>query len=412
MEVGRTTPAAARSARPPVPSGAPGPDRARRGQRAGRLSAPSRLAGVDLARGLAVLGMCAAHLLELPTFRWSDPLTLPGLAQGHASILFATLAGVSLALGTPGPPAPGGEAGAAPRRLGRPRRRLVVRAALIWALGLALVCTGVPVQVILPAYGLLFLVAVPLLGLGPRALAVVACSLATGMPVLVAWLSEAWWPGVSGASSWQARLGWHYPFPVWAAFLAAGLAVGGLLRREREHGSAGPPSAVTPSGRLLGQLAGVGALLALLGHGLLGVLGRRAAAAEPEPFSSGWLVSVLRDDPHSSGVGEVVGSTGVVLAVLALGLLACRTRLGTLLWPLRAVGSMPLTAYVGHLLGWALWLRLAAAPGADPVAGFRALDPFWPTVALTLLACSLWAALLGRGPLEALVAWVARRLAG
>ena len=43
--------------------------------------------------------------------------------------------------------------------------------------------------------------------------------------------------------------------------------------------------------------------------------------------------------------------------------------------------------------------------------GFRALQPFWPFVLVTLAACTAWALLLGRGPLERLLGWVARRVA-
>src|SRR5690606_26645416 len=53
--------------------------------------------GIDLARGLAVFGMFAAHLLvTAPCFSWSDPGTWTAAVHGNSSILFATLAGVSL----------------------------------------------------------------------------------------------------------------------------------------------------------------------------------------------------------------------------------------------------------------------------------------------------------------------------
>lgn len=43
-----------------------------------RLNNPSRIAGVDLARGLAVLGMLAAHLLWLGSLSWTEPSTWGG----------------------------------------------------------------------------------------------------------------------------------------------------------------------------------------------------------------------------------------------------------------------------------------------------------------------------------------------
>ena len=69
-----------------------------------------RLYGIDAARGLALLGMMATHLL--PTFESTAELapTWVGLTfSGRASALFAVLAGVGLALstGSTGPsPAP------------------------------------------------------------------------------------------------------------------------------------------------------------------------------------------------------------------------------------------------------------------------------------------------------------------
>ena len=64
-------------------------------------SAGVRLAGIDAARGLALLAMMATHVL--PTFE-SDPQLTPtwiGLAfSGRAAALFAVLAGVGLALST------------------------------------------------------------------------------------------------------------------------------------------------------------------------------------------------------------------------------------------------------------------------------------------------------------------------
>ena len=128
-----------------------------------RLNGPARIAGVDLARGLAVLGMFAAHLLWIEEpFEWTDASTWVAVVEGRSSILFATLAGVSIGLftGGPTPPARGDE-------LTTARLRLVVRGMLLWVIGILLMLTGVPVYVILPAYALLFLLAVPLLSPQP-----------------------------------------------------------------------------------------------------------------------------------------------------------------------------------------------------------------------------------------------------
>lgn len=329
--------------------------------RAGRLEPPARVPGLDLARGLAVLGMFAAHLVALPTLRWGDPSTWAGLASGRPSILFATLAGVSLSLVGAGRSAPA------------QRYATAARALVLWALGLAVVRLGVPVFVILPAYGLLFLVATAFLGMTTRALVVTAAALALTTPFVARAVDAATPEGLGlSASSWQQLTGWHYPFVVWSTFVVAGLAVG---RRVRSEGAA---RALVP----------LGAGLAVAGYGI-GALG------------GGALDGALSAQPHSSGLGEVVGSGGFALATIGLCLLATRTPLTRVLWPVRAIGSMPLTAYVGHLLAWGGWAALTHP--ADPLTGFRALDPLVPTALVTVGCCSAWALLVGRGPLEWLV---------
>ncbi len=347
------------------------------------LHAPSRLQGVDLARGLAVLGMLAAHLLDIEPFDGSRPETWIDLANGRSSILFATLAGVSIALVTGGPRPVAGPA------LRTAHSRLAVRAVLLWLIGIALIATGVPVYVILPAYAILFLLAVPLVTLGARTLWVLAAILGLGMP----WVQ----PFLDSAPLWQTDaghdlallLGWHYPVTVWIAFLVAGMAAGrsGLRARRTQ----------------LTLLVG-GAAAALIGYGL-------DAAASTFGLPGGALfAAVWTAAPHSSGLLEVVGSGGLALATLAVCLLVCRTPLTRLVLPLRAVGSMPLTAYVGQLVAWAIAAAVLLGDTGD-LFGFRGLEPFWPFVAATVALCTVWALVRGRGPLESLIAWIGRRAA-
>jgi len=141
-----------------------------------RLNGPQRIAGVDLARGLAVIGMIAAHVLWIDDFDFADAATWVAVVDGRSSILFATLAGVSIGLVT------GGSRPLAPPEMRAARQRLAVRAGVLWLIGIVLIATGVPVYVILPAYAILFLLALPLVSLGARALFVLAAALAVVMP--------------------------------------------------------------------------------------------------------------------------------------------------------------------------------------------------------------------------------------
>ncbi|MGV9195546.1 heparan-alpha-glucosaminide N-acetyltransferase domain-containing protein [Microbacterium sp. MC2] len=343
------------------------------------LSGPDRLQGVDLARGLAVLGMFAAHLLVIPALVITDPATWIDLANGRSSILFAVLAGVSIALVT---------GGARPRRtgLGTARRRIAVRALVLWVFGILLILTGVPVFVILPAYAVLFLLALPLVRLPARTLWITAAALGVVMPWVQPVLNALpLWEGEIGGALALA-VGWHYPFPLWAAFLVAGLAAGRSDLRRPD----------TQWALLL-----AGGALALL---TAAVDATFAAPADP------YLAQVWASGAHSGGLLEVVGSGGLALATIAACQLLCRTPLRWVALPLRAVGSMPFTAYVGQLVAWAV---IATALLGDPgdLTGMRALEPFWPFAVVTLIACTVWALLLGRGPLERFTAWVCRTLA-
>ncbi|HET8927379.1 MAG TPA: heparan-alpha-glucosaminide N-acetyltransferase domain-containing protein [Microbacterium sp.] len=338
------------------------------------LDGPGRLAGIDLARGLAVMGMFAAHLIALPDFSWSDPATWLDVASGRSSILFATLAGVSIGLVT------GGRTPVAGAALQRARVSLGARAGLIWVLGILLMATGVPVYVILPAYGILFVLTLPFLPLRSRALFAIAAALAVVMPFVQVVLGGLpVWETETGALL-DAVLGWHYPFTVWIAFVLCGLGIGRLDLRSARVGA---------------LLLAAGATLAVVGYGLAAISG---------PGSPFWN-AVWTDAPHSSGLLEVAGSGGFAMGVIGLCLLVCRTPLRWIALPLRAVGSMPLTAYTAQLVVWAI---IAAAVLGDPgdLSGFRALEPFWPMVWATLIACTAWALLIGRGPLEWIVARV------
>lgn len=333
-----------------------------------RLSARGRLGGVDLARGLAVIGMLAAHLLWIPEWSWDDPSTWVDIANGRSSILFAVLAGVSIALVT------GGTHRISDAALRIARGRIAVRALLVWMLGLVLIATGVPVYVILPAYAILFLLALPLLRFRAGPLLAIAGVLAVVTPFVYAPLAALpFWQTASG-DLLDAVIGWHYPFVVWVSFIVAGLGIGRLDLRSL---------------RVQGALLGAGVAAAVIGYGL--------DAAQIAP--AGAWQTVFTAAAHSSGVYEVLGSGGFAIAVLAACLLLCRTPLTWIVLPLRAVGSMPLTAYTAQLVVWAIWAAGTLESVGD-LAGFRDLQPFWPMTLGLLVGCTAWALTLGRGPLE------------
>ena len=361
--------------------------------RAARLGPPARIAGVDLARGLAVIGVFAAHLAVISPLEWGDPGTWSGLVEGRSAVLFAMLAGVSLGIVSVAAERrrlAGAVSASAP--LFGLRAQLLLRGVLLWLLGIWLDDLEVPVYVILPAYGALFVLAIPFTRLAPRALFALSAALALGAPFAVQWIDGAVARSDDPLAVEESLrlIAWNYPLPLWLAFLLCGMAAGALLMRSR---------------RYAWPLLGAGVLLAALGYGVVGSIARAAEAAEARVFSDGsgaWWAAALSDAPHGSGVGEALGSGGFALAVTGAAVLLCLTPLRWIALPLRAVGSMPLTAYVVHIGIWAVWIAVETArdPGLDPSAGFRALEPFWPTTAGVIAGCTLWALTVGQGPLE------------
>ena len=349
-----------------------------------RLNGPSRITGVDLARGLAVLGMFAAHLLWIEEPHLTDPSTWLGVVHGRSSILFATLAGVSIGLISGGTRPVEGTA------LRTVRYRLFFRALFLWLLGVLLIATEVPVYVILPAYGLLFLLAIPLVPLGARALLSLAAGLAVVMPFVQVWLDDLpIWTDEAGYELGLA-IGWHYPFTTWIAFVLAGMGFARLGVRS-----------LAVQVRMLV----VGIALAAVAYGLDAVARGPEESDVPSYWAKLWTAQA-----HSSGLLEVVGSGGFALAVIALCLLVCRTSVRYLVLPIRAVGAMPLTAYTAQIVAWAIVAAVVIGE-TDDLVGFRALMPFGAFAVCTLVGCTAWALLVGRGPLEWLMDTVSRVVA-
>src|SRR5690606_9846863 len=104
------------------------------------------------------------------------------LVEGRSSILFAVVAGISVAFATGMGNAPTGEA------LRSARLRMAGRALAVLAIGLVLELLGSGIAVILPIYGLLFLILIPFLGMRRRTLLLIAVGLALTGPTLMALL--------------------------------------------------------------------------------------------------------------------------------------------------------------------------------------------------------------------------------
>jgi hypothetical protein len=411
--------------------------------------------GVDVARGIAVFGMIAVHAGIAASLELLDPRTWVALAEGRSSILFAVVAGISIAFATGAGKRPTGEA------LRSARLRMAGRAIAVLAIGLLLELLGSGIVVILSVYGVLFLLVIPFLGLRRRTLVITAIALALTGPTLVA-VTQALSLGSWGEGTEFLIYG-MYPVTVWLPLMLTGIAVGRCTLGDVRTALA---------------VLGIGGILAAGGYALGGLVSDADSGSdsyggsssemfesvdeyeEPEEvpgedvdltgkvcvedfdgwvtcFTEEWsdqnwgedesgedfeegdgsfewlgesgLGSAVRaawsSDPHSGGTLEIIASGGFALAVVG----ACLLLAAPLRWvliPVAAVGTMPLTAYAAHVISFAVLndpLNLAPqilawGPGGEGTG-------FWlVSVGALLLGCTLWALTVGRGPLERLTA--------
>ena len=366
-----------------------------------------RVLGVDVARALALFGMMSVHIF--PGVR-ADGSLHPSyvLAAGRSAALFAVLAGVGLALAT------GGRERYDGTRLRAARVGVLARALLLVALGLLLGLVDSPPLVILAYYGVLFLLAIPFLGLPARTRAALAVGCAVVTPVVshlarlhvaVAPIAE---PGGRHLFA-ELLLTGTYPALTWTTYLFAGLAIGradlrraGTAVRLVVGGVVVAVSAHLLSAWLLAWAGGTdrlrGALPASPVYAFLGDdLDRwlREGLFGTTPTADWrWLLIAT---PHSGTSFDLVATSGSACAVVGFCLLLVRQAPRWLVLPLAATGSMTLTLYTAHVL--------ALAAGSPLITADR-LHLWLGHVAVAIVVATLWRVLVGRGPLE----WAAAQL--
>lgn len=412
-----------------------------------------RLTGLDAARGLAVLGMIAAHLgpphadLDL-----GDPSTWLSLVDGRSAVLFALCAGISLTLMT----RPRGD-----EPVVVARRRVLVRAVALFVLGCLLTALGTPVLVILPTYAVAFVASLPLLRARSRTVAVTAAAALLVGPVVMV-LGWAVPGGVHDPLVGGVVLG-PYPAVTWWGIVLVGMLVGrldlgrlgvqgwlvgggllaavtgyggGLLLRaalglpasENGGGSSddasGPGSSSAPGGSSSApvptggpETSGTPGTSGGSGGPDLTPQGGSAPADAPlvAPVGGGTLehpgvhwAGLTGVDPHAGSTVEVLGALGVALVVLGLCLLLAR-RAARVLTPLRAVGALALTLYAAHIVVYAVLTAGGWVPDEDPAHAIAWL-PFAATAVGAVVVAVPWRRFVGSGPLEAVVRRLSRTL--
>jgi uncharacterized membrane protein len=368
-------------------------------------SSAARVIGVDVARGLALLGMIAVHIFD--TLHGNNtPSKTQQVMAGHALATFVLLAGVSLTFITKrsrtGSLLPDAAA-------------LTIRALIITLIGLALNSALDPdIEVILPYYGLMFLLAIPLLRRSSRVLIgisiglvllaplVVLTSFNTDLPVdepnLAALIHpvELFSPLLVTGS---------YSIVAYMAFICVGMVIGRLDLSNRLVAVR-----LTVGGAVLA--AGSWLLSTLILFRFRGLQHLRAAAPvkvsphdaqniilwDPDTVSSWWWL--VERAPYTTTPFRMVHDLGIATAWLGLSLLITRSRLARrALGPLAAAGAMTLTLYTAHVIVLEATSFLEDHP----------IQLFFVLVYVALSFAALWRQGGRRGPLEAAVTGASTR---
>jgi hypothetical protein len=271
--------------------------------------------------------------------------------------------------------------------------------------------------VIIPFYAAYFLLALPLVRLRAKTLAIIAAVLAVAVPqllfVLKPMLTEPIQQSINaydpldrlgGVGALELLVTGFYPAIPWTTFVVAGMAVGRLDLTSRI---------------VQRRLAALGPGLILLGYGTARLLGGKDAlrsnaedgggsgSSGSMPSGSGSLdgasldpnqsaSSLLMAGSHSGTTFDIIGSLGVAITVILCATVALdRLRwLRRLAKPAIAVGSMSLTAYVGHFV---VEFGLASPSETET-------QQSWVPLLMYILGAMLfaltWSRFFRRGPLE------------
>lgn len=286
------------------------------------LGGPGRLFSLDIARGLALLGMIVINVGPAEAQTLLHRLYL--MPYGRASVLFVVVAGVGMGL------------------MLRSRRRdarrwpiVLWRAGLLFIGGLTLQLVTDDVSVILPVYGALFALALVLQFVPRSGLLVLAATMTILGPVLFIAVMNldggpyGWWSGLPvGELSHDLLFSGRFPLVTWCVPFIMGMWLARLDLRSRP---------------LLDRLIVVGGVAALGGF----ALSRISLALVGEGADVGFA-RLLTGAAHGQMplwlISSVGGAVFVIATVQRLG-----PRPSWVLGPLAAVGQLPLTLYVLHI---------------------------------------------------------------
>ena len=350
--------------------------------------AADRLLALDAVRGLAVIGMFIQHFALQP---WS------AFVSGNTMILFILCSGISYSMMAQG---------MWKRDTAEPvfRARVLARAVFIDLIGYLILMLNGPFGVVLQAYAMLFLLALPLVKCSTKSLIVIsAVSFLACPPIMLVGMSL-----LDGVALLYDIAGGPLSGVAWLPVFVTGMVIGRLDLRASK-------TAI--------RLAGVGTAVALpvklfSAAVLPGIYQSfcdwlvqfSSSAAMPDAYAP-WPRNTLAplwqmlflDAPQGGSAFELLIGTGGSMVLLAAALLL-EKKLPLLFRPFANVGKAALTLYsTQFVLAWILML-LGMAPSS--LAQFPGGDIM---VILITLAAGWVLSLRKNGPLETAIRWFERQ---
>lgn len=371
-----------------------------------------RIAAIDLARLVAIIGMMGAHFA--PEFTELPGSLVTTLTTGFPSTLFAVVAGVGAAI-----------AADRPLRDGRDREAMgaqIARGLTVALIGAVLVSLPTFVAVVLVPLGVSIMLVAPLLRARSGTIAAIAVGLAVTGPLLVSRLATTM--GMTEIGPVQRSLDsvlftGIYPAITWVVYLMAGMLIGravlAAIRAGRSAalgarlalGGVVAVAAATIIDRVYVDAVAAPALVGVYGVPLETALEWLGGSGYGTPHGTGWD-AILIAAPHTGTTLDIVRTVGGAAVVIGLLLAAVGDRRVRAL-PIRtlvAAGGAGLTIYVVHILTTVV-LTLAAEAGV--------LDGWWwnaTALAIDLVVLVALGAVLAitgrRGPFEAVIRWAGR----
>jgi len=379
-------------------------------RRLDRSSVPTsrdRIAAVDVARFVAIVGMMTSHLVaSMTTFPGA---VLTSATHGFPSTLFGVVAGVATVI-----------AADRPMRAGRPAEAIgaqLARGLAVALIGVVIALMPTFVAVVLVPLGVAILVAAPLLRASIPVLAAVAAGLAIGGPLLISSIAaaraESEVPPVQSALDDLLFIG-VYPVLTWIVFVIVGMLIGRALLAAIDAGRA------AALGLRLAVSGAVAVIVAVIVDGWYVTRIAAPRIADGDPSGIPGIVEALRSSgygtPHGTGwdailiaaphtgttldllrtVGGAAFVIGVVLLLVGGG--AARSIPTKVV---AAAGGAAFTIYVLHIVTTSV-LTIAAESGAIEWGAWDG-----PALAIDLvLLVGLGAVLAAtgrRGPFETII---------